>query len=159
MSLAMWVLSLMINLQPLAPWRESYPDTATAIARASSTFPVFEGAYGAKRTAALLVSLAWFESRFDPQAKGDHGASLGLFQINGSHAKSIELLEPAWAPYHALSLIKRSFEVCHAQPVDDRLSWYAAGGVGCSEAGAIKSRHRMALARRLYERGEHVESD
>lgn len=155
----MWVLSLMIGLQPLAPWRESYPETASAIARASRTFPAFEGANGAKRTAALLVSLAWFESRFDPQAHGDHGQSLGLFQISRVHAKSVELLEPNYAPYHALSLIRRSFEVCRSKPVDERLAWYAAGGDGCSDAGIRKSAHRMALARRLYEGGAHVESD
>lgn len=148
LSLKAWVLSLMIASQPSAPWRATYPDTAAAIADASEEAPVFAGAHGRERSAALLVSLAWFESRFDPHASGDHGESLGLFQINRHNftvPAEIAMQDPYIAAREALRLVRESFRVCRGKPLDEQLGWYAAGGVGCDRA-LDKSRHRVRRA-------------
>ena len=83
-ALAAWVLSLMLALEPHSPYAATFSATATAIAHVvASEQPLFDGADGRVRTAALLVSLGWFESRFDQHAVGDHGGAHGLFQVHG----------------------------------------------------------------------------
>ena len=70
-----WILLLMIGLQPAknTPWADTFEHTAEVIATASVQSPLFEGADGPGRTAAFLVALSWFESRFDVHATGDNG--------------------------------------------------------------------------------------
>ena len=60
-----WIISIMIALQPVAitPWASTYATTADAIARAASAEPLFAGESGPARTAALLISVSWYESR------------------------------------------------------------------------------------------------
>src|SRR5262245_18473882 len=70
-----WVLSMMLKAEPAhaaSPWRPTYGATADAFARAATARPLFQGPLGAERTAAILVSVAWFESRFRQYAEGDH---------------------------------------------------------------------------------------
>ncbi len=141
-----WILSLMLVLQPQAPWRATYEATAAAIAATvQREEPLFAGEQGRERTAALLVSLAWFESRFDAHALGDHGRSHGLYQIQ-EHG---ELADPADATRAALGMLRESFRVCRARPLEERLGWYAAGGPDCSR-GLRESRHRVARAMWLF---------
>src|SRR4029078_2466352 len=63
-----WVVGLMVALEPSAPWRGTYEKTAEAIARVSESDPLFEDK-GEERTAAMLVALAWYDSRFKSNAK------------------------------------------------------------------------------------------
>ena len=140
-----WILSLMIAMQPNAPWRDSYESTAQAIAKVvAEEEPLFAGEMGREKTAAVLVSIAWFESTFDPHATGDHGRSHGLYQIQGKG----ELSDPVDATRAALSLVRASFRVCRARTMDERLGWYAAGGNDC-ERGLRESRHRLLKAKWL----------
>lgn len=143
-----WILVLMVALQPEAPWIATYTGTARAIAEAAEREPIFDGDDGPERTAALLVALAWFESRFQADAIGDASQSFGLYQISRVHAPALELVEPIDATTHALRLLRQSMAICAKRPMVERLGWYAAGGPGCDHAHD-KSRHRMQLAQRL----------
>jgi len=69
--LSRWILDSMIRAQPEAPWRDTYPQTAEIFAKVATDSPLFSGEDGPRKTAAWLVSTAWFEGRFDPKAKGD----------------------------------------------------------------------------------------
>jgi hypothetical protein len=156
-----WILSLMCLLVPpaTAPWRDSFPRTAAALAAEANARPLFKGERGREETAALLVAWASFESAFDPGALGDcHGAkertaaacdSHGLFQISKANAPSRELLEPEGAAAHAGRLFAESFRICRGRPRPELGAWFAAGGNGCKEAGFAASRHRFARAERL----------
>jgi transglycosylase-like protein with SLT domain len=164
-ALTAWVLSWMIHL--LAPalahnpceackkthhWETSYPETARAIAEVSLESPLFKGEDGPKRTAAVLVAWAMFESRFDPHAVGDNGKALGMFQVHASTVPATpqeNLFDPLEAARTARELLRRSSRICRKFDVLELGGWYAAGGEGCQEAGRKKSRHRMSLAMRL----------
>ncbi len=137
-----WILAAMVLLQPSAPWKDSYAKTAEGILEGAKREPVFDGSI--LRTVALDVSLSWFESRFNPQAVGDNGKSWGLYQFQG-HGKPEGVIEQTII---ANRLIKESFRVCKAKPLEDRLGWYAAGGNGC-ERGLKHSRHRIWKAQWL----------
>lgn len=149
-SLSKLVLVLMVTIAPATPWRESYPETAQGIADAvEESEPLFAGDDGRMRTAALLVSLAYFESTFKPSAVGDRGSSLGLFQTSRHWVRmsADEYLRDAKEQAKtALALVRESFSACAARPLDARLAWYASGS--CSRGGAA-STHRVGLAKRL----------
>lgn len=151
-----WILSLMVMLQPAAPWRASYEVTAAAIDRAAHAAPLYAGDEGIERTAADLVALTWFESRFDPNAIGDHGRSLGLAQIGVSNLNALRLGRDALFDIDAnlraaLQLMKISHLVCRVRPKEERLSHYASGGGDCVH-GTRESVHRTKLAARLLAR-------
>lgn len=134
-----WLLSLMILLQPVAPWRSTFETTAQAIDKAvAQEVSLFPGAHGRERTAVLLVSLAWFESRFDTKATGDHGAAHGLYQQH-DHGK---LEDPFEATIMAFQQIRISMRACRSRPMEEMLGWYAAGGKDCNR-GLKESRHRV----------------
>lgn len=164
-----WVLSLMLAVQPSAPWRATYESTAEAIAWEASASPAYGDEY---RTAAVLVSLAWFESTLQPDARGDctlHGApsscavagavphSFCLMQIHesnlaGLHTTRAEVQSDVRACVRAgLSLVHTSLRVCRAAPVEERLRWYAGGGAACPENDDArrKAKHRFLRARAL----------
>lgn len=152
-----WILALMIALQPAAPWRSSYDATAQAIADVTrDEAPLFAGADGRARTAAVLVSVAWFESTFKPGATGDHGRSHGLFQVQGHGT----LDDPHDATRAALVELRASLHVCRKRPLAERLAFYAGGGPaphdadGCPvNAEAVNaSKHRLARAFWLFKR-------
>jgi hypothetical protein len=102
------------------------------------------------RVAAL--DLAWFESRFHPNAVGDNGRSFGLFQIQPPTAKveSNILTNPRTASYIAVDLIRRSFQACAKRPYEERLSWYVSSN-GCPSSPIIvkKSMDRLLMATRI----------
>lgn len=165
--LVSWCLAIMAVLVPKAPWTDSYPREAEAFVTAAERDPLFKGPRGVERTIDYELSVASFESVFDPSAKGDRGASLGLFQITPATAKpyqgqahalravwgdtfdpwrpvSEELLEPEGAAPLAIRLMRVSFWICRDRPRDERLGWYAAGGFGCR--GVRESKHRVNRA-------------
>jgi hypothetical protein len=169
-----WVLALMIKAEPAPTWRPTYERTAAAIVRAASADPLFEGDQGAEKTAALLVGLGWFESALRPDAEGDctlegrvapcttKGAvphSHCLLQINDSNLAGLgttrdELLTDVdVCVASGLRMMHRSFQICRAAPLEERLSWYASGGPECptNEDARKKSKHRVLRSRWLYE--------
>jgi hypothetical protein len=144
---AAWVLSLLLFLQPDAPWRASYEETARAIAAAAAEAePLFPGPDGRARTAALLVAVAYHESRFRPDAVGDGGRSFGLFQHQRGGASNFT---PTVAAPRALASLRASRQACRARPEGEQLAAYASGRC---DRGLEASRARMALGRALVTR-------
>lgn len=167
-SVAAWVLRMMLVLQPEAvtPWADTYETTAAVFAEVAIRSPLFPGDNGAERTAALFTSVAWYEGRFDPKAKGDCGKkvngkcvkppqSVCMFQIGISnlaalHVTQDELLSDVSKCTHAARVMMRlSFDKCKGLPTSDLLGHYASGGDTCG--GIRESRHRMNTAAWIFE--------
>jgi hypothetical protein len=176
-ALVSWILTMMLGLEPNTPWRSTYESTADAIATSSIEAPLFSGTAGAAKTASLLVSVAWFEGTFKPDAEGDcvdatgHRVekvpgrlgcptgttpkSLCVFQINTSNFAGLGVTtqelqtDVRVCTKSANRMLHRSFQICHARPLEDRLGWYAAGGPDCSR-GLTESRHRVRKATWLF---------
>ena len=139
-----WVLALLVLMQPQATWRATYEATAGAIAEASVQSPLFAGADGPAKTAALLVSVSWFEARYNPVAVGDNGHSHGLFQASRVPVVDVEVQVRG-----ALAAMRESFRICGSRRAEDWLAFYASGS--CTNAGGIlASRHRMGLAMKIW---------
>ena len=59
------VLKMLYFLEPQGPYAPDYGEISEAIATASNQDPLFpQRPDGCIRTAAILVSVAWYESRF-----------------------------------------------------------------------------------------------
>lgn len=147
------VMKMMHYLEPQGPYVPDYGEISEAIAQAANHDPLFPGRPdGCIRTAAILVSLAWYESRFHKTVVGDQGRSFGLYQIQPPTAKHAmnQLTNPATASYIAIDLIRTSITACKSQPWESRLSWYISSN-GCPDHPVIrkKSINRMATAERL----------
>lgn len=150
--LVAWALVSMQSLQPVTdgsprvPWASTYETTADSIVTAALAHPLV-GRKGpdVPFTVALMVVWAYLESRFDPQAVGDSGASFGLFQVNPSTAgePKEKLLDADDGPAIALRLIHLSFTVCRDRPVEERMAQYAYGR-DCA--------HRLELSRGRVQR-------
>ena len=156
--MTIWILQLMVLLQPAAPWRGTYAGTARAIDDAAHEAPLYPGEDGVERTAALLVAVAWRESRFDPMARATDccGESLGLFQVHGTNARRLglmgvnELFDPLTNARAALALLAESLRICARTPEDERLSEYASGRALCDVPEAVRdSRAKARIAARL----------
>jgi L,D-peptidoglycan transpeptidase YkuD (ErfK/YbiS/YcfS/YnhG family) len=148
----------MLAAQPEAPWKVSYLRTAEAIAAVvEAKEPVFEGEDGRKKTAALLVAIAWAESRFNATAVGDQGRSVGLYQLFESNVPTPEgfyrvdiLGNPDNATRVAYRMVRYSLEFCGKYPALNRLGAYT-GGTCTGERAVWASQYRMKLAMHLYE--------
>jgi hypothetical protein len=157
----------MYALVPTAPWSDVFPREAESFVTAAERDTLFRGKRGIEETIDYELSVAFYESHFKPEAKGDGGASLGLFQIAPGTAQPYvgwvrakraargdvfdpwatvrdELFDVEASPGLALRLMRVSFEICRDRPREERLGWYAAGGSGCR--GIKESRHRVAKA-------------
>ena len=141
----LYIVSIMLTLQPIAPWKDRYVEIANEIQVGAEREPVFSGAYGVQRTLALDIAVAWFESRFNPDAIGDNGRARGLYQVH-YHGPDEPVREQT---ERANRMMRASFKVCARRAIEERLGWYAAGGNGC-ERGLKHSRHRMGLAEKLF---------
>lgn len=152
-SLITWALAVMNALQPSAPWRQEYESIAQGIVEGAQSEPLFEGESGFLRTVALDLSVAWFESRYNRHAVGDHGAAHGLYQVHGPEAATVKQ-----QTIEANRMMRASFKICGRRPFPEWLGWYAAGGQGCR--GIQASKHRIGLAQRLIkERPFNVQGD
>lgn len=167
-ALVAWALAAMIAKQPknLTPWADTYEDTAEAFVTVAEESPLHKAENdGVRRTVADFVSVAWFEGRFDPKAKGDckkktpdgkcadltTAQSFCTFQIGKSNFNHLKVTEEALlsdtltCTRAASKMMKISASVCRGRPADEWLSQYAAGGGTCT-AGQRESRHRVNLA-------------
>jgi hypothetical protein len=143
-------------LQPAAPWKSSYEETARAIAAVvAENEPLFVGSEGRERTAALLVALGWTESRYNPSAVGDQGRSVGLYQLFEPNMPTREgfrqgdiLAHPLNATRVAYRMIRASFDACAHYPAAHRLAGYT-GGSCTSEKAVDQSIFRLHLAAKI----------
>jgi len=133
---AFWVAQAMNLVSPSMPHEVAINqgEISTAIASAATQDPLFEGELGGYKTAALLVALARHESGFRKDILGDHGRSVGLYQIQPPTARvNLHLLTlPRDASFVAIDLIRQSFHACRTLPIWDRLAWYAQGKTACT---------------------------
>jgi hypothetical protein len=147
---AAWIVGLMVALQPSAPWRPTYEKTAEAIARVASSEPLFEGEDGEARTAALLVSIAWYESHLKPDArsKAGNGRWVCLYQIHKRHLADPKkaLTDPEVCTREAVKLLRASLAACAKRPKNERLAFFVSGAC---DKGLPSSRLRMFLAAKL----------
>lgn len=147
------VMSALYKLEPNSPHVPQYAEISEAITEASNQDPLFpQDKDGCRKTAAILISIAWFESRFHTNAVGDNGKSFGLFQIQPPTAqvKSNILLNPRTASFVAVDLVRKSFQACEKRPYEERLSWYVSSS-GCPSHPIIvkKSLDRMLMSNRI----------
>jgi hypothetical protein len=146
-----WILTMMVALQGAAPWLDTYPTTARAIDRAAHAFPVYEGEDGPARTAAELVAIAWYESRFNPRAVAEDGSGtvcLGQIDVRGLGVAAEALLESVNDCVEAmLARIRESHRVCALRGRErvERLGQYTGGGGAC-DRGLRAARARAKLA-------------
>ncbi|MDB4944374.1 MAG: hypothetical protein JWP97_3908 [Labilithrix sp.] len=142
-----WVVGLLVALEPSAPWRPTFEKTAEAIARVAESDPLFDER-GEERTAALLVSIAWYESRLKPNARSKNGQWLCLYQVDKRHLPEPQkaLEDPELCTRAALKIIRASLQACTRQRPDDRLAQFMSGSC---ERGGTESRYRMFLASKL----------
>ncbi len=143
---AAWIAGMMVALEPSAPWRSTYDKTAEAIAKVAEAEPLFDG--DAPKTAALLVSVAWHESRLKPNAVSSNGKWVCLYQVDKRHLedwkKAVD--DPEVCTRAAMKLLRQSLAACAKQPADDRLAFFMSGT--CTK-GLPESRYRMFLAKKL----------
>lgn len=144
--LATWTLGLMVALEPSSPWRSTFEHTADAIARVASAEPLFEG--DVTKTAALLVAVAWHESRLRPDARSKDGQYLCLYQVDKRHVATPSrlLADPELCTVAALKILRLSLSQCARRPENDRLAFFMSGAC---DKGLPQSRYRMFLAKRL----------
>lgn len=135
-----WILAAMLQLQPAAPWLATYHETARGIIEGAEAEPVFAG--DVRRTIALDIAVAWFESRFQQDAVGDHGAAHGLYQVHAPLAATVKQQTIA-----ANRMMRESMRACRALPLEHRLALYASGSC---DRGRKQSTWRMRLAERLF---------
>jgi len=142
-----WVVGLLASQEPQAPWRGTYGKTAEAIARVAETEPVFDQR-GEERTAALLVAIAWYESRFKPNAVSANKQYVCLFQIDKRHLSDPDkaLVDQEVCARAAIKIIRASFQKCASKPENDRLAIFMSGAC---DRGVPESRYRMLLAQKL----------
>lgn len=144
-----WVVGLLAALEPTAPWSHTYEKTAEAIARVSESEPLFapeDG--GVERTAALLVAVAWYESRLKPNARSSNGKWYCLYQLDRTHLPDAQrsLTDPVVCTRAAVQALRTSLELCKARPLEERLASFMSGKCG---RGGVQSRQRFFLAKKL----------
>ncbi len=157
----------MVQPAEITPWADTYESTAEALVDEATQRPLFSGNTGIERTLSTFLSVAWFEGRFDPHAKGDckekkDGAcvsapqSLCMFQIGVSNLPGLKvsaddiLSDVRVCVRAARTMMKISFGVCKGYPRLDLLGHYASGGETCG--GLRESRHRMLKADWIFNR-------
>lgn len=142
-----WVVGLMVALEPSSPWRGTYEKSAEAIARVAESEPVFDD-HGEERTAALLVAIAWYESRLKPTARSKDGQFVCLYQVDKRNLADPQkaLDDPEVCTRAAIKIIRASLQQCAKKPLDDRLAQFMSG---TCDKGVADSRYRMFLAGKL----------
>lgn len=142
MSLYTFVLGAMLSL---APGRD-HDELAAAVALVAETRPaLFADDRDRRKTAALLVAVAFRESSLRLDAVGDGGRARCAFQL-WSAPREV-LTDAVLCTQIAHDRLRESFKVCGP---DNLLGLYAAGPRGCALPKARRiSADRLALARRL----------
>jgi membrane-bound lytic murein transglycosylase MltF len=124
-----WVVGMMVALEPTAPWRPTFQKTAEAIARVAESEPLFDE-HGDTRTAALLVAVAWYESRLKPNAKSGNGQWYCLYQIDKRRlgADALKALDdPEICTRTAVKMMRSSLDRCASRPANERLAQFMSG--------------------------------
>jgi hypothetical protein len=134
---------------------ETIAHDLAAVALDPSEKPLFEGATGRAQTALLLAAVASMESDYRKEVdtgklRGDSGRSWCLLQVQ-VYGKTPEqwtgqdLVDDRKRCFRAgLHVMHESFRICHALPLEYRLSGYTSGS--CWEEPLAKARARRAFS-------------
>lgn len=132
----------------LAPGRD-HQRIAEAIAGAlAEAPPLFVADDDRRKTAAVVIAVAFREGSLRPTITGDKGESYCTMQVHRSSGGTPALNDdPAACIRAGLALLRTSMRVCPSHPI----AWYAEGGTkSCESLRAQRiSRDRMAIAARL----------
>lgn len=165
-AMATWLLGAMIAWSPpeahikegkeaaLARYDTIAHDLA-AVALDPSEKPLFDGPTGRAQTALLLAAVASMESDFRKEVdtgklRGDSGRSWCILQVQvwgktPEQWTGQELVDDRKRCLRAgLHVMRESFRMCHALPLEYRLSGYTSGS--CWEEPLAKVRTRRAFA-------------
>src|SRR4051812_47455969 len=135
-SLFAWVVAASTLL---APTRQHDQLASAIVSRVEAEEPLFKGDTDRRKTAALLVAIAFREGSLRPDAVGDHvggkPTSFCAFQIHLPWgAKTAEgwtgadlLEDPEKCVATAIHMLRASMRMCPSSP----LAFYAAGPSGC----------------------------
>lgn len=131
----------------LAPARDHQSLAGAIASRVDAEPAFFADDADKKKTAALMVAVAFRESSLRANAVGDHGRSFCAYQVHETAGGTKALLEDVDACVaKGFALLAQSVRVCPKHP----LAWYAEGPRGCESTRAQRiSADRMALAKRL----------
>jgi hypothetical protein len=143
-----WLAAIILIAAPPDAPRDHLGDVAVAVLDATGGDPL---------ESAELVALGAREGHFDPWAvsRDYAGRAVGIWQVHETnfgwlHVDALDVVDPFTAAPIALRLVRESFRVCRARPLEERLVWYAVGGPACDAPEGIRdSRNRMGLALRL----------
>lgn len=151
---------------------EEFAEDVAKVAYDPEEAPLFSGKNARANTAAVLMSVAFYESGFrrdvdlgvGPQSRGDGGRSCTSFQFNiGTTGKTREgwtckemYADRTLAVRAALAMIRMSMSSCRSLPSEDRLSMYTSGH--CQE-NQVQSRLRVTTARKWLQRWAPPMSD
>lgn len=176
-AITVWMLSLMTYLTPadrgaatfrVEGWKETTEQREARYSAIASdlyevlydptTVPVYSGPRGRAKTAALMLSIAHFESRFDPDAdrgpchgskRCDSGRSACMMQVHIGNGRTAEgwTKEDLFADRKkcfaaSLNIIKGSWRACPELGRDGTLSVYASGK--CNAVGDSRKKVRTA---------------
>jgi hypothetical protein len=152
MTFATWILVLMTAIRTQyreaeAPWADTYRETADGIAVKCEGAPMPGG--GKDWCAGLLVEMSWKESRFNPSATHDGGAGFGLFGMQSATLGRKVPEDVEGQVQAAIDLLQISFRICAKHPLDERLSWYMMGGIGCERRNEMSRFRTHEVARLL----------
>jgi hypothetical protein len=142
-----FVLAAMNSLVP----HVDHSELGGAIARrVDAERPLFAGDEDKRKTASVLIAIAYRESSLRLDAVGDKGTSFCALQIHRSSGGMPAMLTDAsLCVGRAFEILRTSIRVCRAHPI----AFYAEGPRGCSSPRAQRiSRDRMAIAAGLRAR-------
>lgn len=155
MTFVQLVLSWMVFLQPpeQTTWADRYVEVAQATVEACSRTigegEILTSARSAPEThltcLAVMTAVAFHESRFNPEAVGDGGRSIGPWQVSKAWLRKGE--DTFGQAVVAEGLMRKSAKICKGRPRAEQLGWYASGGAKCGRPES--SRIRMSLAAKL----------
>ena len=163
MQIISWLVAAMFAWTPAHEVdRARYTEIAsdlTAVVYDPAEQPLFPGADGRAKTAALLASIAAHESTFradveNGRARGDGGSSWCFMQLHIGSGKTVE----GWTGAEVTSdrklcfraglhIARESFRMCNASPANEKLSAYASGQCGRS----VESRQMISRATAYFQ--------
>lgn len=134
---------VMTAMSYLAPGRDHFELASAISEEVEAAEPLFAHDEDRRRTAAIVVAVAYRESTFTADAVGDHGRSKCAMQIYGGPD---DLLTDARKCVRVgLEMLRASSKIDRNNPV----AFYARGNHFASDVAKRISRDRVALAERI----------
>ncbi len=150
--------ALMKVLYAIEPYSPHHGEVSEAIAMAANQDPLWPSREdGCFRTAAILVALAWYGSRFQPSLVGENGKAFGLFQVrpppvdaNGKVVTTNMLTNPRDASLVTIDLVRQSMFKAQGRSWEEQLSAFMLDNGAANPHDAVKrGMDRMLLSDKI----------